>query len=516
MGTFFHRLRWDILLLVLLIIAGISFGYLDTLDAEPIGLHRWRQSDCASFAWNYYQGNGNFFHPELNNRLGRGDGEAVAELPIVYYLAGMLYKWWGPQPGFIRGINMLLVFLGFLAFGRLIRLWIEDPFWSIAIPVWAFSSPILLYFTNGFIPDTPALGITFMGWYAYFSYRKTAHSLHFFISLSLFTLAMLMKISMGISWVAVGIFSLADAWKGMAFYRIRGHAWRVSTFPPSRWLYFLLMGGMVWAWYYWAAWYSTHFDVPHFSGLVKPIYQLPPGDLDLLWKDLTLDKLDFMYASSTRWTLAILLVVLLFTPWGWKSGHLIKVVPLLLLGGAMYASMMFRLWVTHHYYQISSAIGVFWLMIFFGHFFHQFSKTPWISYAGKIILIALIYFSYHHSIDKKEQFFFHAGRPLAEHPTLYDPGLQTFLERAGAGKEALFMSLIDISPNNNLYLLRRKGWSTYNNPQNNAAVIDILHREYELQFLIINDPRILNHPALLPALTNPLGAYKGLYLFEIK
>ena len=80
------------------------FDYHKTTQLKPQSSHAWRQSDCASFALNYYNYNRFITHPRLHNRL-EGDGYMVGEFTGLYYVSAQLYKVFGVHDFIPRFLN---------------------------------------------------------------------------------------------------------------------------------------------------------------------------------------------------------------------------------------------------------------------------------------------------------------------------------------------------------------------------------------------------------------------------
>ena len=81
------------------------------IHLRPQSVHVWRQTDCVSYALNYYQNNQPFFEPQTHTQTGK-NGHTVSEFPIIYYMAGKLYHIFGPKEAIIRAINFAVFFIG--------------------------------------------------------------------------------------------------------------------------------------------------------------------------------------------------------------------------------------------------------------------------------------------------------------------------------------------------------------------------------------------------------------------
>ena len=212
-------LRFDLMMLVWLGALFIYYNFDALLPLQPQSVHHWRQSDCASFAWNYYATTWNFFEAHFNNLGWRGDGKAALEFPIIYYVVGMIWRVAGPHPWIFRLINILIVFAGLWAYARLIRLLVKDNFWPIFVSGLLFTSPVMVYYTVNFLPDVPAIAVSFIGWHCLLLYSEHGRHKSFVWALVWFTLAALLKAPAGLGLMSAFALYFIE-WNG--WFRFRG------------------------------------------------------------------------------------------------------------------------------------------------------------------------------------------------------------------------------------------------------------------------------------------------------
>lgn len=131
-----------------------------------MSVHQGAQCDRASLAQNFYYNGFNILYPEVNeNRCN--DGIVSCEFPIISYTAALAYKLFGYNEFYFRTISFLIYSLGiwglFLLFKR-------NTNTSIAmfLVLLVCSSPILLFYSNNFIPDISSFGFILFAWYLFF------------------------------------------------------------------------------------------------------------------------------------------------------------------------------------------------------------------------------------------------------------------------------------------------------------------------------------------------------------
>lgn len=140
-------------------------GITDHFSALPSGVHQSAQCDRASLAQNYFYNGLNFFYPEVNeNRCI--DGIVSCELPLTAYLSACLYKTFGYSEFWFRLLSFSFFTIGMLA----LFLWLKtriNGISSFILVMLLQSSPILMFYSAGFLPDIAALGLALMAWYLF-------------------------------------------------------------------------------------------------------------------------------------------------------------------------------------------------------------------------------------------------------------------------------------------------------------------------------------------------------------
>ncbi|PLX19669.1 MAG: hypothetical protein C0599_10480, partial [Salinivirgaceae bacterium] len=200
----------SIIIIILLIITGVIYNYHNIVFKKPQSVHKWRQSDCASITLNYYQGGMKFFQPETHNLTsdqGTTGKCATSEMPFLYYTIASLYKIFGYNDFIYRILNTLIFFLGLFYLFKLSNYLLKNTFWSAAIVIMFFSSPVLVYYANNYLTNSTALAISFIGWYHFIRYISEKKKKLLIKSLLFFFLAASLKITAFFSLFAIiGVF----------------------------------------------------------------------------------------------------------------------------------------------------------------------------------------------------------------------------------------------------------------------------------------------------------------------
>ena len=144
-----------------------SIGTYNYLHKRPCSIHSSAQCQRASVALNYFEEDMSFFKPRVQ-RAAHSDGESRItglEFPIIYYVAAILYKFFGVNEVYLKYISLLLCSFGFVCYNLLVLKYIKNIILSIVIVLAASFSPVLLYYIPNFMPDAPAFALMLAAWY---------------------------------------------------------------------------------------------------------------------------------------------------------------------------------------------------------------------------------------------------------------------------------------------------------------------------------------------------------------
>ncbi len=153
-----------VLVVFALLCAAYEYGRVLHLPPQPH--HLWRQTNCLAIAYNYYAWEWNPFRPAVMSMISDHgmSGMSAAEFPVMYYLIGLLWKVTGPQEIVFRSLMLLLHAGGTIALFHASTTVIGSRFWAAFISLFFFTSPAIVYFTLAFLPDVPALDLSFIAW----------------------------------------------------------------------------------------------------------------------------------------------------------------------------------------------------------------------------------------------------------------------------------------------------------------------------------------------------------------
>ena len=346
-----------IFLLVLLFVAYL-YNYHEIIQKRPESVHRWRQSDCASLALNYYQGGMKFFQPETHNLTSDGGTTSKActsEIPVLYYTVAALYHLLGYNEIIFRILNTLIFFIGLYYLFRLFQYLIKDGVWSILLTIFLFTSPVLVYYANSFISNSGALAFSMAGWYYFVIYYHQRKMKYFYWMVVFLLLAASFKVSSLFSLFAIAGILLGEV-SGLFHFKKR-----VFIKPMLQLGLLGLVVLVVFVWLLYASKYNSIHDCSYFSTTIFPIWNLDKESIIDVLNKIELIWLPHYYSSYAMLFLgAGTVLVIIFIKRNLKILNLALL--LLLLQVIVYILLQFWTFADHDYYTIDIYVVPFVLL----------------------------------------------------------------------------------------------------------------------------------------------------------
>ena len=511
--------------LILLILVSFLYGYNKILFKNPSNHHLWRQSDCLSITMNYYKENLNFFTPAIH-WVGDGDGKTISEFPIIYYSVAQLWKIFGQHEFIFRLIDILIVFAGLYCLFRFTGELLSDTFWALFIPFFLFSSPILAYYTNNFMADAPALGLSLIGgyffWKAFASFKKK----WFYLALGVFLLAGLIKISSLILFLSLFILHMY-----LIFFQRKEKTWLTHA---SRLLPYFAVIVLIFAWYR----YTGHYNKINHSGIflqgLLPIWSLDETAIKNLWTTYWKNIIPAYFPLAGLY-LDLIIFVCLFFLYKQVNRFFLYLNLLVFLGCISLLILLYQAYTTHDYYSTNSLIFIplpliaildilqrkypgvmkniflkilaatgLILMLYTG------AVTNRMKYNTRDWLVKTNFIVNKHEIKEMESF---NGWCNARFFALHS--ITPYLRHLGIKRTDRVFSIPDYSPNITLYMMDQKGVNDFfcsNIPY--CKKMELI-KELGCKYIIINDISICNDTCFAPYLTHQIGKYQNVNIYKI-
>ncbi len=476
-----------------------------TIFFKPTSVHMWRQTDCASYALNYYQNHNSFFNPQVMSR-NPDEGFTVSEFPIIYYFTGKLYEWLGFHDYYIRIIDFLLFIAGLIYIFLISSLYIKNKILQLVPVIFTLSSPYIFYYAANFLPDVPAMCFAFAGLYHFLLFLKNDSKIHLSISVIFFTLATLLKISAAILFIACIIYYLL-----VIYRRIKLEHDLITKSRLFTLLLFFISALIVYGWIYFAKNYNV---AHHYSGNLLDFFGIWDADKQEI-KDVF-----FRFIHSWIWDIfsipTLSFFIAAFIYFFIKRKHLpqeIYVISIFaFLGVHIYSIGWYKAFFHHDYYMIN----IFCFpILFILCFCILIEKLHFVNLIQKYVLLTLIGVSLAWGIKHSAQIqnYRYTDLQFKYMPdAVYEIG--PYLRSIGIKKQEFVISATDPSPNMSLYLMNCIGRTEcyYNDETIND--FKILGAKY----FIAHDTANIIVPVLKDYCRKeiPFANYKGVLIYKLK
>ncbi|MEI8005961.1 MAG: glycosyltransferase family 39 protein [Bacteroidota bacterium] len=518
--------RQTLYFFILLLAVSVLYGYPEIFFKHPSYHHLWRQSDCLSITLNYAIENRNFFTPAIH-WVGSKDGRTISEFPIIYYTVAQLWKVFGQYETIFRLINILIVFSGLYCLFRFAREFLGDTFWAIFLPLFLFSSPILAYYTNNFLADAPALGLSLTGGYFFWKSFSSGKKKWYYLSFLFFLLAGLIKISSMLLFLSLFVVHMY-----VIFFHHREKNWfnRYARLLPYLGVIILIL-----AWYRYTAWYNNHNLAGIFLQGLLPIWGVDAATRAKLWSVYVKDMIP-AYFSLGGFYAVLLLFLAVFAFYRHVSKFLLAVTLFVFLGCVSLLLLFYQALTIHDYYSTNMLIFIPLPVIVFLDMLHKKYPLIYKSRALKIVVsIGLLFMLYtgavtnrmkyntrdalvktnfivnRHEIEEMEKFndwFDSRYNALRE--------IKPYLRSLGISRTDRVFSIPDNSINITLYMMDQKGLDDFlcSEMPYGKTKMDLV-RELGCRYVIVNNTYICQDPGLAPYLTHLIGTFKNVNIYKL-
>lgn len=492
-----------------LVIIGYYYDYHEILLKRPQSVHKWRQSDCASLALNYYQNGMNFFQPEvhiLKGNGGKSGNAATSEIPLLYYLVALLYKIFGYHDFIYRIISMVIYFLGLLYLFKLFRLLYRDTFWAFTLSILFFASPVLVYYGNNFLTNLPALSFIFIAWYYFFLYQDTFQIKDYYLSMCFFFLGSSLKIPAMLSFTALFIITIIETLKKHQIFKKPVH---LKIKPIQLYIFFVIYL-IIGAWVVYAKYYNKLYHTGYFSTTIFPIFKLTAeqiNDILLTIKNIWLN--DYFHRVTLILLLGLFIPNIIFYK---KINRLIINLNILVfIGTVIFLILWFKTLKNHDYYTINLYIlPLFNLLSFFDLLKNNYPKIFKSNFL-KLAFAIFVVFNIIHS-GKVMHTRYHGWRSeFKKYKDIHN--ITPYLSEIGIQPLDTVISLPDKTPHT-LYLMNLRGWTNNGNENSDSAKISAsINRG--ANYLILAGEDILKQPYLKSFTNNKIGQYNSVSIFKL-
>ncbi|MBL0047324.1 MAG: glycosyltransferase family 39 protein [Bacteroidetes bacterium] len=472
-----QKSKW--IFLFLLLVLSLIYNYHQIILRPPGIVHQWRQCDCLSLAANYYHFGMDFFSPAVYFASNDGTGKTASEFPAIYYFVAFLWKIFGKHEIIFRLVNLSIVYAGLFFLFRFIEEKLRDSFWAILIALLVFTSPILVYYSNGFIMDPLGLSFAFIAWYYFGKFYNSGKNAHLNLSLLFFLIGGLLKVSSMLSYFSIlGVFLVEIL--GVNF-KDNG---KIFTDKKRQIIPFIVVAIGLYLWYS----YAQRYNDEHGSGVflvgIMPIWDYSAADIE---KRITFFKGAMTLHQFFNFETLMLLFAFFFAQvilFKKTNGFLLFITVQLFFAVIAFLILWFGAVTEGHDYYLTNLLVfvAFALISFFAFMQKSFSSIFSAEWFKMIFALILAYNVYLASAKTSIRYFNTQER---NYPTCYSKNeiallqwakfdfhqhteqlreISPYLRSLGIQPNDLVISLPDYSFDISLYFMNQKGWTQASAP----------------------------------------------------
>ncbi|MCD6018612.1 MAG: hypothetical protein K0S53_1733 [Bacteroidetes bacterium] len=444
------------IILFILVIIGFFFHF-KTLNDFPQYKHSWAQNDRYALALGFINNGGDFFHPEtfVYNKQFPDDFRKVkdntitsVDFPVHDYAVSVIMRIFNTtEPWCFRLYILLYSMVGLYFLYKLTALFTDSLFKSVAVVLFAASSPVLLYYQNGFLPTIPSLANCMIALFFLFRYYRDKHRRDYFFAFLFLTLAVLARLPFAILLVAIASMEMLLFLKN-------------KRTDPYKWLTIFISIGIIGGYYL----YNNHLRAQYGSIFLNHI--LPATTVtDLVDYFLTsTERWGYVYFSPIHYILFLVACVYFIIHLIFKKSHLsgltkklLMLSAVLLFGCVLYYLLMTFQYLSHDYYFLDTFyLPIICLFLFFViQVPSPINKKLTLVMRYTSVLIFIPVFIYSFGSLKSHQLTFTNERTTAEN--FNDAG--SFLDSLKIPESAKILVMGPDGPNNPFVFMKRKGYA---------------------------------------------------------
>lgn len=480
----FPNLTLFLMFAVLTGIAGWASLWQEWLFMPPCSVHQWRQADGAAHAWNYYI-NPDFFSPEIQNLQTKGDSHALGELPLTYWIAGLISRITGYKVWILRWVSLFFFLSGIGLFGRM-TLKITNSFFRAGIVTGALLiSPFLMYYAPGYLPDTPALGMILIAVALGFEGIEKENKILISIAFAFAAVSAMTKLTF-----LLVPFTCLGGLMGLYFFPESGRDTPKQDFLYRNRLFFLsgfffLVLAVV-AFRIWVSQYNqSHGSIYYLAG-TRPVWNYTLPEIKGILRGVY--YMTNSYASAGLYGLFVLSVLAIIRFRKQIPGMLSAVMLIHALGVLCIFLLWFRMFREHDYY-VTCMMTFPLLIILIAAIYTPEAFLQKNRLIKGLLLLLLVFGLY----QTRREISNRLKNEPVYHSYLKDTRIlmemqEDWLTRKGFPENARFLCPEDMSPNTLLLGLKRKGYTFSNfGDRINRDTLDKYQHYHQMNYLVLTD-----------------------------
>ncbi len=452
------------------------------LNEPPAYIHAWAQADNYSLALGFLHNGGDLFHPQTliynKQQFGFEEPESLVtacDLPLHHWLvAGLMRVTGSHQPWVFRGMTLMVSILGLWSLYLMAFVLTRSRSKSLLVTTVVATAPSYAYYSASFLPTASALALSMGGLLFYVLHWRDDQKWTLYVSILLLTLAMMVRTSFAVLWVAVACFQMLRVFRKEASLR-------------SSWLPFVAGAVLFAAWWLW----SQHLRQQYGSLFLSSLLPVHSKEDVLVILQNVHDRWRFHYFQRMQHWLYVsvaagVLVAVFFKKKNVnKTRNKLSLWWLLLIwvfGEMLFVTAMLSQYMDHDYYFLDSLFLPI-VMLLVGLLSLLPNPSPrW----GKILSLAVVLSliglmtaeAFHMQEERRKQ-----GIDALQTAVRYKHA-NKMLEEAGFGsKELRFMTLFSYPQNLPFAMMDREGYAVmWTNPELVAHALT-----FDYDYILVED-----------------------------
>lgn len=494
------RIRY-VILLTLLVVIGFLYAYQHTMFMRPFGQHIWRQCDGASFMWTYTHTNMNFFEARTNN-IFAADGKMMPEFPIVYYTAACLNKLISYHEGWIRFIHFLLFIAGIFALSKITFHFTKNQVLAVLLPLLLYSSPMIIFYSNGFLPDVAAIAASLIGLSFFLDSRMKPSKANMLFSILFFTLAGLLKpTALNVFFALAILYFIEQVLK----FRIS----KKTFFKKQDIWFFLMVIGLNVLWILFAIAYNKSNNSIYMQAFIKPMWVPAEFPIAETFGHIQTEWIKLFTGFPLLYFVIVVAVLALYTrrsdEW-WLPIFMCSMLLVLSINTLFFYHQFYH----HGYYLIVfMPLVLCFLVLSYAKF--QTYTSKWMRVIRVLFLLSLVLFinmNMHKTIKYIYRMQYHFPENAA-----FDryKDITPLLRAKHITTDDKVLCWGDRTSSVSLYLLGQRGWTDYYRPS--IEIPDL--KKVGIKYLVTNVDAHADDPCLLPLKNKLVLSHNGIDVYQI-
>jgi hypothetical protein len=332
---------------------------------------------------------------------------------------------------------------------RLAHMILNDYLYAILVSFFLFTSTVFNYYSFNYLPDSPALGFVFIGWFLVFNFRLENKKRALFMGFFFLTLGGLIKVTSLVNLLAIVLFFIFSVFDNKRFLPNKKEKQVI--------LYGLIGVLIVILWNIYVLYYNNLYSSFQFNTIAKPIWSLSLERVGVVWDHVVnYWYADYFAHSSFRVLLGMAVLQIVFFK---KSNYTLSMIILILfIGNLIYFILFYSQFQDHDYY----------FMIFFPFFIlvlingiktlQNVITKPLLHVFIKLVLLIVFVAGANYSKIKLSNRYENGLTGYSKTSFLIQEN-RVGIQRLNLKKDAKFIVVPDLCPNGGLFFLDKMGWN---------------------------------------------------------